>query len=147
MALFQLLRLYNQVHLTSLLVLIPSQQYIKFIQTSGKSQPYFHLSLLGALRNRRAVFLCSLTRVNPRAWFWLKELDHNLCECQSHLGVHHFSPCSRLSKTYQANEAGQLYKQLNILICALTSMLIIKTIYISELCIGHAWMSKKCSES
>lgn len=49
-----------------------------FTQTSDKSQSYFHLLLLGALRNGRAVFLCSLTQVNPRAWFWFKELDENI---------------------------------------------------------------------
>lgn len=63
MVLSQLHRLYNQVPLTSMLVLILSQQYIKFTQTSVKSQSYFHLLLLGTLRNRRAVFLCSLTKL------------------------------------------------------------------------------------
>lgn len=55
MALSQLHRLYNQVHLTSMPVLILSQQYIKFTQTSDKSQSYFHLSLLGALDRKSVV--------------------------------------------------------------------------------------------
>lgn len=63
MVLSQLHRLYNQVHLTSMLVLILSQQYIKFTQTSVKSQSHFHFLLLGTLRNRRAAFLSSLTKL------------------------------------------------------------------------------------
>lgn len=55
MALSQLHRFYNQF-LTSMPVLIPSQQCIRFTQTSDKPQSYFHLSLLRALRNEKQCF-------------------------------------------------------------------------------------------